>query len=890
MKHLYIILSCTMMCLGLQTIHAQQDVTNLFITNASFEDGTEPWTVSELSSQKNSSFSKKDGSFYMEKWTWQGNTLGSASISQTLQYLPAGNYRLTVAAQNIKENNNDAQTGTTIYAGNNSQTVTTADDYSVDFATSGTIEIGLKAVNPSGNWVCVDNFRLTYMSPNFEMLTAAIPTAETTITDAEKSGRPGIQPSIKTALQTAIDNAKAATELTANEELTSISFDLASCNKAAKKNADDLLALRTISKKANTYATGNRDMAAIYLTELQSLYQLSVDVLAFTQEIDSVDVLVNQLTIAYDNAAASYTAKSKLKTSINTATNLIDETKEGNDALKTAIQAAEIIRDKEDATPEEMYNAKAEMDNATLLFRVENATGTALNVKTLSTIQGATEIFGRLSVTGGTAREKGFCYSESPEPTIYDNRSTVSYSQNGDIYAMQDLKPATVYYVRAYALTSKYALSYGNVVKVITRPMGNVNYSYDFAGDAATNQRIDEACAEAVWMWNHIGGIQDFYLSAHYVPGAGAGGGTADCSYGGYMRVSQNVPYQKTGTILHEGSHGLGVISYTNWVNSMYRTNGDRGDWLGPRVDRVIQFLDNSASAKLHGDNQHMWPYGINGANEDTGDKMLYRSNALVVEALSEDAIIHNNQDFMTPGWTFEHIDEQRYYIKNESRGLATSYLRQKTNSVIFETLTADEAFSNDSCAWYISFNPETCYYTIQNVATGKYLYQNSGRATMTTNAKNSNFQLLGSRNSLKYNDFTFNVTSYWAVSVASNRTLSLNATSSAVQGANFDHSDDAKSQRWLFLTPDEVTRFAEAQGETVGIGTTREHRDIATLHAIGGKGCMSISAQGGGTDVEIVALDGRQVRQFYLQRSTTSRVTLPRGIYLVNGQKVLVR
>lgn len=160
----------------------------------------------------------------------------------------------------------------------------------------------------------------------------------------------------------------------------------------------------------------------------------------------------------------------------------------------------------------------------------------------------------------------------------------------------------------------------------------------------------------------------------------------------------------------------------------------------------------------------------------------------------------------------------------------------------------------------------------------------------MTTNAKSSNFQLLGSRNSLKYNDFTFNVTSYWAVSVASNRTLSLNATSSAVQGANFDHSDDAKSQRWLFLTPDEVARFAEAQGETVGIGTTHEHRDIATLHAIGGKGCMSISAQGGGTDVEIVALDGRQVRQFYLQRSTTSRVTLPRGIYLVNGQKVLVR
>ena len=128
MKHLYTILSCAMMSLGIVTINAQQDVTKQFITNASFENGTEPWTVSNLSIQSNTSFSKKDGKYYMEKWTWQGNTLGSASISQTLQYLPAGNYQLTVAAQNIKENNDDAQTGTTIYAGKNSQTVTVADD------------------------------------------------------------------------------------------------------------------------------------------------------------------------------------------------------------------------------------------------------------------------------------------------------------------------------------------------------------------------------------------------------------------------------------------------------------------------------------------------------------------------------------------------------------------------------------------------------------------------------------------------------------------------------------------------------------------------------------------------------------------------------------------
>ena len=62
--------------------------------------------------------------------------------------------------------------------------------------------------------------------------------------------------------------------------------------------------------------------------------------------------------------------------------------------------------------------------------------------------------------------------------------------------------------------------------------------------------------------------LGSFGLSVHYVRGSGAGGGTADCSYGGWMRVSQTTSYQQTGTMLHEPNHGVGVGTTSQWYNN----------------------------------------------------------------------------------------------------------------------------------------------------------------------------------------------------------------------------------------------------------------------------------------------------------------------------------
>lgn len=892
MQHLFLrkLVIAGSFCFGFATVlYADDVVMTNYILNPSFESGTTDWTVSNMKVQSNNSFTKKQGTNYLERWVDKGNAAGTCSVTQKIQALPAGQYRLTAAAQNIQQDSpTTAQTGATITAGSAATTVTVVNDYNVEFGAYGEVTIGFKAMSATGNYLCVDNFRLFYIAPDLALLKEAIPAAQQIITNSEKSSYAGMQPGIKTALETAIANATNATEATSTDDLQAYAFDLAEQTALASVNIEELKSLKQLINKAKTSLV--HDMAQAYKNTLQTAYDAAVAFMLLTSD-EAPATIMNPLQEAYDNAEASYNAKNKLKTSI-TQTNIVlnREGLVGADDLKAVVDEAIAMRDSETATPDEMLEMKEKLDNATLLCRVNNPTSTsAVNVKTLSAVQGATEIFGRASFSGATAKEKGFCWSESPEPTIFDNRSTTIYSNNGDIYAMQDLKPATVYYVRAYAYTSGYRLTYGDVIKVVTRPMGNVGFSYGYEGDDDQNQRIYAACEEAVWMWNNIGGIQGFYLSAHYRYGAGAGTGTAECSYGGYMSVSQNEGCQKTGTILHEGSHGLGVISYTDWVNSIYRTNGDRGYWLGPRVDRVVQFLENSATAKLNGDNQHMWPYGINGASEDSGSKILYRGNALIVEALSEDGIRHSGQDFVTPAYSFVQDDDTKYYIKSEStdRGLTTSFLRQTTGSYVrFAEATADQAFADDSYAWYIAFNPKTCYYTFKNASTGKYLSMTTGAASAASSP--TSFHLLGSRNQTTYEDFTFAGTSYWIVNGSNH--YAMNATTTGASSTTFNHADEAITQRWLLLTADEVTRFAESRGETVGVGALCAKPSASAPLARGGYGVIYITANSAGKDVEIYTLDGRRVSRLYVQLDATATVRVPRGLYMVNGQKVLVK
>ena len=193
---------------------------------------------------------------------------------------------------------------------------------------------------------------------------------------------------------------------------------------------------------------------------------------------------------------------------------------------------------------------------------------------------------------------------------------------------MEGLEPSTIYYVRAYAVSKEYAVGYGDVVKVITLPAGKVRWSYDYGADDAANARIAAAVEDAVNYMNTYTSINGLHANVHY----GSGTPTADCSYGGWMRVGPNASYQRTGTILHELGHAIGVGTHGVWYNSdsPMRAGSGRGDWLGDRATAVLRFLDNSTTAVMTGDGTHMWPYGVNGAHEDNGQPILYICNTLI--------------------------------------------------------------------------------------------------------------------------------------------------------------------------------------------------------------------------------------------------------------------
>ena len=497
----------------------------------------------------------------------------------------------------------------------------------------------------------------------------------------------------------------------------------------------------------------------------------------------------------------------------------------GNEAaaLKTAIDAAKAVAADDNATVEGVKESIESLNAAMEAYLWKNPTGDVPTATTDSRFaRGATMAFARMTATGSDIIEQGICWAENDEPTIDDNRTTKHLTNNGKIYRLDQLLPATMYYMRAYAITKGRQVGYGDVIKFCTVPKGSISYTIRGGDDAAAVARITAAVKNAVNYWNNLTSIPNFTTSVGY----NSGTPTAECSYGGWMSVGAKTSYQSTGTILHELLHGVGVIPWadTEWSRHNLRAsvNGDgygTGLWLGDRVTEVLRFWDNSATSQLNGDYQHMWPYGINGANEDTGSEVLYIGNGLVCQALGEDGLQHTSQSFARPYYSFSQEDGTRYYLKNESEdgGLLSSYLvPDQTGNLVWRVMAADEAAKNDSAAWSMTFTPGNQYYQLRNVATGRYMsYAGSGANGIKTVAVNGattsseDFQLMKGRVDVKMGSANTQKRGYWVIHPTSNWTpqclqANSNGTTTA---ATFNIANSATAQRWLILTQEEMSQ-----------------------------------------------------------------------------------
>jgi hypothetical protein len=226
MKKLYIRLTVLLFMAMLTCPSAKAETTGLtptdktnLIKNPSFEtNGTAGWTVKNMSTQSNSVFSVKNGTYYIETWINIGQKIADAAVTQTLKNLPVGNYKLTAHALHIQQTGSNStansgadQTGAYLFAGVTKTPITAMKQYSVSFSVldaTENIEIGLVAENATGNYLCVDNFKLEYTGDI--AITDYARMLQALVDQAEALFNKGIQNSVAEPLKTAIKQANDA--------------------------------------------------------------------------------------------------------------------------------------------------------------------------------------------------------------------------------------------------------------------------------------------------------------------------------------------------------------------------------------------------------------------------------------------------------------------------------------------------------------------------------------------------------------------------------------------------------------------------------------------------------------------------------------------------------
>lgn len=580
-------------------------------------------------------------------------------------------------------------------------------------------------------------------------------------------------------------------------------------------------------------------------------------ILVAQNELNATDAtnypnVATPLREAVEAAKVSIRAYESLQKAIDEA-----EVKYGNgemnaaDKFLAAIQKAKAVNDNLESTQDEMAQEIVNLEKAAFEYLLDNGFGTIPTVVTDKRYaRGAIAVFGRMSVSGVPSSdiiEQGFCWSVEPNPTVLDNRSSQYLENNGRIYVM-NMEPSTLCYIRAYAITKTYAVGYGEQMRVSTLPKGNVTYWYNDGGDAAQNEKNHTALTIATTYWSNYTSINGFRVTCTFSPGTP----TADCGYGGNMRIGTNMG-QRAGTCMHEMNHGIGggtLPIWGGWSSSPLRTSIN-GDWAGDRANEVVRFWENRnelvITAAYDGAHWAVVPkgetysqgntyydkYPHNGAHLEPGawagpknwndTEIFYIGNSLINQGFCEDGLIPVNSPnaFCLPAYVFEHHDDKKYYIKNEAedRGLNSSYLMEgKSKRIQWVEASSEDVAKNDSAAWYISFNPKNQYYQFKNVATGRYLsYTTSGAngvkaADKTTPTLNESFHLMKGRLDVVVGRSNKKSThrGYWIIHPESKENPECFVANAAKKTgtATLNLYNEAASQRWIILDEEGIQDF----------------------------------------------------------------------------------
>ncbi|RXK85748.1 fibronectin type III domain-containing protein [Filimonas effusa] len=245
-----------------------------------------------------------------------------------------------------------------------------------------------------------------------------------------------------------------------------------------------------------------------------------------------------------------------------------------------------------------------------------------------------------LNAKGVNFKEIGICIGKDPGPSVAGTHVKAASANEQNLFLrINDLEPATSYYIRTYATDVYGTTTYGANVKLATIAKGNVSYTLAQNANPSDEEkaayvRIKKAFDEAVDYYNKYTSItKSLYVTYN------TGVATADASISGSIRVGPQQGYQRTGTALHEMAHAVGVGQHSFWTGNLIAG----GIYQGIYANKMLRFMTRNPSEALKGDNLHFWPYGINGASEDTGDEMLYITNVLIMQGMKKDGLPSSN-------------------------------------------------------------------------------------------------------------------------------------------------------------------------------------------------------------------------------------------------------
>ena len=186
------------------------------------------------------------------------------------------------------------------------------------------------------------------------------------------------------------------------------------------------------------------------------------------------------------------------------------------------------------------------------------------------------------------------------------------------------------------------------------------------------------------------------------------------------------------------------------------------------------------------------------------------------------------------------------------------------------------------SYAWQIRFNPTTQYYDLKNIESEKSLSCSNSRLNLSDN-DNFGIQMLGSRQNVVTNDF--NLKSYWMTFAnGSDKPNALTSSSNNVSTSRFDHQNSASNQRWIILSRQEVKALA---GDLTEVKNSIADNSSLIIYSINGE--IVVESTDKGAWINVNDIQGRMVKRLYMQARMRLEIAVEKGVYVVNGKKLLV-